>query len=145
MEGSATALVILVEDLSIGECQRQGTQEVQIGKGEWPGMTCTNGHVLPDLSPGFFPVFSGAGKALSRVPAHDCLSLGPIYFGVVLAEPCETKDYVLPIQAAGGKNGMLHMIPIAEDQVDHGADGAYFAGCSVDVVDWNWLGEGLHG
>ncbi|KAG5347995.1 hypothetical protein C0989_011297, partial [Termitomyces sp. Mn162] len=143
--GSTTAPVILVEGLSTRECQRQGIQKVQTGKGEGPSTTCIDGHMLLDSSPAFFPVLSSAGRALPRESAHGYLSLGPIYLGVVLVEPHEAKDHVLPIQADDSKNSMLCMIPIVEDQINYGADGTCFVGCSVNVVDQNWLGEGLHG
>ncbi|KAG5348575.1 hypothetical protein C0989_009698, partial [Termitomyces sp. Mn162] len=142
--GSTTTLVVLVEGLSMRECQRWGFQEVQIGKGERPGMTCIDGHMLSNLSPVFFPVLSSTGRALPRAPAHGYLSLGPIYFRVVLTEPCETKDHVLPTQYGNGKNSILHVILIIEDKVNYRADGACFIGCSINVVDQNGLGEGLH-
>ncbi|KAG5330865.1 hypothetical protein C0989_008530 [Termitomyces sp. Mn162] len=132
---SATSLVILVEGLSTRKCQRQGIQEVQICKGERAGMTCMDGCVLLDSSLVFFLVLSSVGGALSRASAYGYLSLGSIYLGVVLAEPSETKDHVLPTQTGDDKNGMLCMIPIADDQVNHKVDGICFVRCSVNVVD----------
>ncbi|KAG5333529.1 hypothetical protein C0989_005511 [Termitomyces sp. Mn162] len=143
--GSTTSPVILVEGLSTRKCQRWGIQEVQISEGERPSRTCIDGHMLSNLSLVFFLVFSSTGRALLKAPAHGYLSLGPIYLGVVLVEPCETKDHVLPTQASDSKNNVLYIIPVAEDQVNHGADGACFVEHSINVVDWNWLGEGLHG
>ncbi|KAG6869452.1 hypothetical protein C0995_002961 [Termitomyces sp. Mi166 len=70
---------------------------------------------------------------------------GPIDLGVMLSEPREPKDHVLPSQAGDGKYGALHMAPIAEDQVNHRANCASFVGRPVDVVDWNGLGKGLRG
>ncbi|KAG5331576.1 hypothetical protein C0989_007972 [Termitomyces sp. Mn162] len=145
LQSSTTALVVLVEGLSTREHQRQGIQEIQIGKGERPCTTCIDGCVLLNLSLAFFPVLGSTGRALPRAPAQGYLSLGPIYLGVVLVEPCKAKDHVLPTQASDGKNGVLHVIPIVEDQVNHGADGACFIGCSINVVDQNQLEEGLHG
>ncbi|KAG5717296.1 hypothetical protein E4T56_gene15439 [Termitomyces sp. T112] len=139
LQDSAPTQVILVEGLSNREHQRQGIQEVQISKGERPSTTYVDGYVLSNLSLVLFPVLSSTGRALSRAPAHSYLALGPIYFGVVLAEPCEIEDHVLPTQAGNGKNSMLHMIPIMEDKVDYGADGTCFVGCSIDVVNWNGL------
>ncbi|KAG5334842.1 hypothetical protein C0989_002805 [Termitomyces sp. Mn162] len=142
---STTALVVLIEGLSTKEHQRWGIQEVQISKRERSGMTFADGCMLSNTGLAFLPVLHGTGRALPRASAHGYLSFGLIYLGVVLMELHETKDHVLPTQAGDSENGMLHMIPIAENQVSHRVDGACFVRHSVNVVDWNGLGEGLCG
>ncbi|KAG5350073.1 hypothetical protein C0989_000365 [Termitomyces sp. Mn162] len=145
LQGSATALVILVEGLSMGECQGQKIQEVQVSKGERLSVTHADGHMLSNSSLAFFLGLGGTDRALPRAPAHCYLALGSVYFRAVLTEPYKAEDHVLSAQAGDGKDCMLHMVLIVEDKVNYGADGACFMRCSINVENWNGLVEWLHG
>ncbi|KAG5338213.1 hypothetical protein C0989_007968 [Termitomyces sp. Mn162] len=145
LQGSAIAPIILIKGLSTRECQRQGVQEVYISEGKRACMTCLDGCMLSDLGLMLHSVLCGTGRALPGASTHGHLFFGPIDLGIMLSEPHEPKDHVLPSQAGDGKYGMLCMIPIAENQVNHGANCAGFVGHSVNVVDRNGLGKGLHG
>ncbi|KAG5348721.1 hypothetical protein C0989_008655 [Termitomyces sp. Mn162] len=103
-----------------------------------------DGHAFSNFSSAFFSNLSGTGGAPARALAHCYLTLGTVYFGVVLLELCEPKDYVLLAQTGDGKDYMLHVILITEDEIDHRANSACFVGHSIEVEDQNVLGKWLH-
>ncbi|KAG5335703.1 hypothetical protein C0989_000608 [Termitomyces sp. Mn162] len=129
----------------MGKCQEWGIQEIQVGKGERPSTTHADGHMLLNSSLAFFLGLSSTGRTLLRASAYCYLALGLVYFGIVLAELCEAKDHVLSAQAGDSKDCMLCMVLIMENKVNYGIDGICFVRYSVNVEDWNGLGEWLHG
>ncbi|KAG5334286.1 hypothetical protein C0989_003512 [Termitomyces sp. Mn162] len=139
--GSAATLVIPIEGLSTRECQEWEIEEVQISEVERASIACADGCMLLNLSSAFFLGLGSAGRASARAPAHCDLVLGPVYFGVVLLEPCGTKDHVLLAQSDDGKDCTLHVILIMKDEVDYRADSTCFVVCSVNVEDQNGLGK----
>ncbi|KAG6880830.1 hypothetical protein C0993_004167, partial [Termitomyces sp. T159_Od127] len=91
----AAAPVILIEGLSMRECQERRVQKVKVSKGEVACTTSPDGHTLSRTGLVLFLDLSCAGRAPPETPAHCYFALGPVYLRVVLLEPSEAKDHVL--------------------------------------------------
>jgi hypothetical protein len=90
-------------------------------------------------------IFDTAGRALNRALGHlDIFGL-PIDLWVVVVESIVPQYHTLLVQVSDCKLSALRVVVIAEDNVSNFDYHAYLICHTIDIIDWDQIGEGAYG